>query len=500
MPLMRFLALLLAFLPLGAPAQHGHGGSAALPEEWPVAMWFEEGPFRKPYKMDVGLPFPVTTLHVDAQGWFDQGAALLAAGWLPEARRSFRQVLYLDPGCAMALWGLAMTFRDQLEVFESMQEAIAGTLASPVLTEWEKRYLKAMAEDGADATALAKAYQSIAEAFPFDQEAETWAALVAPDKLKKSLLEKVLKRDANHPIGALALTYPELGELVALPDDQSPLVPLWIAHADFSAAKGADENAVASYGQALTKMRRHMDILSIAPSEEPLYCSTLEACAHALVRLGDQESANRLQAHWEALPKQPGMSSWKKPLEKAGAYSLSNPLELSWIAHLVQWSGPPATSWRLPDADGKARSLHYKEGRHVLMICFLGRGCVHCMEQLDALAPLAEAYEKAGIDLIAVSLDTVEGLGETFKKAATKEPFQFPLVSDEKLTVFKMYDAFDAFDAAPLHGLYLINDAGVIEWSQVGHEPFMQTKWLLEECQRLMRQRPRVKVAKADLP
>jgi hypothetical protein len=49
----------------------------------------------------------VTTSSQEAQRYFDQGLALVYAFNHDEAIRSFRRATELDPGCAMAWWGLA---------------------------------------------------------------------------------------------------------------------------------------------------------------------------------------------------------------------------------------------------------------------------------------------------------------------------------------------------------------------------------------------------------
>ncbi len=53
--------------------------------------------------------FKITTRSGVAQKFFDQGLALLQDGWPFEADRAFARVEQLDPQCAMAQWGLAMT-------------------------------------------------------------------------------------------------------------------------------------------------------------------------------------------------------------------------------------------------------------------------------------------------------------------------------------------------------------------------------------------------------
>ena len=105
------------------------------------------------------------------------------------------------------------------------------------------------------------------------------------------------------------------------------------------------------------------------------------------------------------------------------------------------------------------------------------------MEQLQAFAPHAAAYRKAGIEIVAVSLDSTQSLKETLDLA--EKPFPFPLVSDSALSIFRAYDAYDPFDRTPVHGTFFVSKSGLIKWADSGHEPFMKPRWLLQECQRL---------------
>jgi peroxiredoxin len=120
-------------------------------------------------------------------------------------------------------------------------------------------------------------------------------------------------------------------------------------------------------------------------------------------------------------------------------------------------------------------------------IFFLGKGCLHCMEQLNAFAPLQKKYDEAGIDLVAISTNPVAELKETLAgDGETTSPFPFPLLSDASLVAFKDYRAYDDFEKQPLHGTFLIDRSGHIRWQEIGYEPFMNPEWLLEECRRLL--------------
>ena len=70
----------------------GRGGRAA---DVPL---YELGPFSR----------PVTTSSAEAQRYFDQGLAFLYGFNHDEAIRAFQRAAELDPGCAMAHWGIAL--------------------------------------------------------------------------------------------------------------------------------------------------------------------------------------------------------------------------------------------------------------------------------------------------------------------------------------------------------------------------------------------------------
>ena len=148
--------------------------------------------------------------------------------------------------------------------------------------------------------------------------------------------------------------------------------------------------------------------------------------------------------------------------------------------------GDIAPDFTLPDGDGKKTTLRQFKGKPVIVIFYLGAGCAHCIEQLVAFAPEAEAFKKAGIALVAVSTDTVEGLKFTVEKAKYNGGFPIPLLSDEKLKAFKAFRAHDDFEQQPLHGTFLIDGEGLIRWQDISFQPFMETKFLLTEAQRLL--------------
>ena len=77
-----------------------------------------------------------------------------------------------------------------------------------------------------------------------------------------------------------------------------------------------------------------------------------------------------------------------------------------------------------------------------------------CMEQLNIFAPKMQAFADAGIQIVAVSTDSADGLHKTFEKAKDSAGFAFPILADESQSAFKAYRAFDDFEHIPLHGTF----------------------------------------------
>ncbi len=152
------------------------------------------------------------------------------------------------------------------------------------------------------------------------------------------------------------------------------------------------------------------------------------------------------------------------------------------------WSPPPAPTWQVTDSAGHAvRSADFV-GQPYVLLCFLGKGCPHCVQQLRAFAPHAAAFTQSGLTLLAFSTDTPLGVAETVQLGADgPSPVTFPLYSDVSLSAFRAFDAYDDFESKPLHGTFLVDATGHIRWQHISYEPFMRPDFLLTEAQRLLK-------------
>ncbi|WP_425396825.1 redoxin domain-containing protein [Aeoliella sp.] len=156
-----------------------------------------------------------------------------------------------------------------------------------------------------------------------------------------------------------------------------------------------------------------------------------------------------------------------------------------------RWSPIPATEWSLADHQGATYKQSDFAGRPVVVIFYLGHGCLHCVEQLHAFAKDAERFESLGIDLIGISSESADQLQQAVNDFGTSgKSIPFPLVCDPQQKTFRTYRCYDDFEDAPLHGTFLIDRQGQVRWHDISYEPFTDVDFLLTESQRLLGQAP----------
>ena len=158
-----------------------------------------------------------------------------------------------------------------------------------------------------------------------------------------------------------------------------------------------------------------------------------------------------------------------------------------------RWTPSPAIPFSLTDMDGKARSLSEYNGRPVIVIFYLGYGCLHCAEQLKEMTKKFEGFRIAGFDVVAISTDKQENLKRAYADLETG--FPFPLLADPELNVFRTYRCYDDFEKAALHGTFVIDRNGLVRWQDISFEPFMDMDFLLKESVRLLNLDPQAVIS-----
>ena len=153
-----------------------------------------------------------------------------------------------------------------------------------------------------------------------------------------------------------------------------------------------------------------------------------------------------------------------------------------------RWSPPSAENWILRDhRNKKGNFAKISNGKPTVVIFYLGHGCLLCTEQLQKFAPMVEKFEATGVNVVAVSTDSLDDLKASVQAYADEgKSMPIPLYSDESLDVFKTYRAYDGFEDQPLHGTFLVDTDGLIRWQDISYEPFMDVEFVLSESKRLL--------------
>ena len=151
-----------------------------------------------------------------------------------------------------------------------------------------------------------------------------------------------------------------------------------------------------------------------------------------------------------------------------------------------RWRPPAATDFTLLRSNSKKHRLSDHQGQPVVVIFYLGFGCLHCVEQLRDFHPHVDAYRDAGLEILAIGTDSVQNMQEARAELPYAEKFAYTMLSDAKEKVFRQWRAFDFFAAEIMHGTFLVDPGGRMVFQDISHEPFNHPAWFLEECQRLL--------------
>ena len=239
----------------------------------------------------------------------------------------------------------------------------------------------------------------------------------------------------------------------AVDSAESEVIPL-ANQIDILFRIGKEEEAGKAF-EMLREISEEIDDLKLAPFE----------------RLSEIAASLDLPADWRVPRTLPDDLGQRPPLDSIGP---------------LRYAPTAAPQWSLPDGDGERLSLKEFRGRPVVVIFYLGFGCLHCVEQLTTFAPRTKDFEEAGISLVGISTDGVKTLKSSIDNFQVEGDFPFPLVSDAELDIFKAYRAFDDFENQPLHGTFLIDSDGLVRWQDISYEPFNDPDFVLKEAKRLL--------------
>jgi peroxiredoxin len=155
----------------------------------------------------------------------------------------------------------------------------------------------------------------------------------------------------------------------------------------------------------------------------------------------------------------------------------------------VHWHPPAAPVFEALTLDNKpVKSTDFTSKKPTLFMFYLGHDCSHCVEQIQAFSKAAADFDKAGIQLVAVTIEPTPVAKNIRAKLNLKPdaPLPFPILSDSSKAAFKAVRAHDDFENELLHATLLIDTSGKQRWQDVSWQPFSDTKFILAEAKRLL--------------
>ena len=132
-------------------------------------------------------------------------------------------------------------------------------------------------------------------------------------------------------------------------------------------------------------------------------------------------------------------------------------------------TGMLAPDFALPDSNGRTVKLSDFKGKPVLLVFYPLDWSPGCSQQLDLYQNELTEFERRGIQLIGISVDSIYSHGVW----AAVRGLTFPLLADfnPKGAVAKQYHVFREQDGFSERALYLIDERGIIQYSHIS--PFV---------------------------
>ncbi|HZR78224.1 MAG TPA: hypothetical protein VFA58_03405 [Chthoniobacterales bacterium] len=335
------------------------------------------------------VEFPVTCVE-SARAEFNRGVALLHSFFYEEARRTFTAVAEKDPGCAMAQWGIAMTWWHPIwspprpDEMSAGKAAIEKAMSMKAGTERERGFITALnAYYNTPATstnepagqschgpvgprervvAYEQAMRKLHDKYPDDFETQAFYAFAVLSvgyatpldaTLSKQLdaaaiLERLWKKNPNHP-GVVhylihAYDYPSLAQRGLLAAKSYAAIAPWVPHALHMPShiftrlgmwnEAVDSNHAAAEAARAYAKKRNRD----ATEAEELHA--LDYMAYSYLQLAQDEKAK------EIVDLAAKVRKTNPEMEFSGAYALAA-IPTRYVFERNDWVA--ASALKIPD-------------------------------------------------------------------------------------------------------------------------------------------------------
>ena len=162
---------------------------------------------------------------------------------------------------------------------------------------------------------------------------------------------------------------------------------------------------------------------------------------------------------------------------------LSLGLTLSQISLAANWVGTPAPAFNLSDQTGKVRQLADFKGKWLVMYFYPKNHTSGCTEEAKRFRDQFANYQKQGIVVAGVSLDSVE----SHKRFAQDLKLPFSLLSDNKKELSKQLGVLNGWGAMSFTSreTFLIDPQGMIVYHYNSVNPESHATQVLADVAKL---------------
>ncbi|HEY9135008.1 MAG TPA: peroxiredoxin family protein [Pseudomonadales bacterium] len=146
-----------------------------------------------------------------------------------------------------------------------------------------------------------------------------------------------------------------------------------------------------------------------------------------------------------------------KPVDE---HSLAKNDSFSNFVGITVKTGQPMPDFSLPDGEGKSVSLKQFRGKAPVMLLFYrGDWCPFCISQLNDLQNLLPALEEFGVQLLAISPDTVA----TTQNTARRFGQNYIFLSDEDRSLIDTLGIKNNKNL-PHPAIFIVDQKGILRW------------------------------------
>jgi peroxiredoxin len=146
------------------------------------------------------------------------------------------------------------------------------------------------------------------------------------------------------------------------------------------------------------------------------------------------------------------------------------------------WQPQPAPDLSAADHANKPVTLKDYTGSNVMLVFYLGRECLHCMNQLHEIAKKTGDWKRLNTVVLAVSPNKPEDNAKYLKTLSLPG---VRVLSDPRAANARRFRSYDDFEDLEVHSTILIDKNGRVHWAHTGGEPFGDMAFLVKQLERM---------------